>query len=203
MSSQRSARASPCRRPSASATDHWASLRSPRAAASGARASVVLKGTTSSRRIDGSVHQRADVAGDPPALHRDLERSRQDPVQLQDRGRSEALVRELDVPGLQVLRLEPVEPVVSERRDDARSHPASVPCSVEARTLRMAIVSSQWSSHSATVGARPASLTLRASPRGTVRGGQVLSTRAGLMRAAPGRPRRLDRASITSPETVS
>jgi hypothetical protein len=97
---QRRPSASPCRSPSARATLHPVPLRwlpdNPLCLIQGQRLDLP--------RLSGrGVHQGRVVAGDVAALHRDLERARQDPVDLQHRRRGQALGVELSVEALQLL----------------------------------------------------------------------------------------------------
>ncbi len=64
------------------------------------------------------VHEGADVPGHPRSLDGDLEGAGQDPMALQNGGRGEPLSPQVGVESLEVLGLEPIEAMVTERRDD-------------------------------------------------------------------------------------
>jgi hypothetical protein len=66
----------------------------------------------------GCVDEGADVAGQLPALHGDLERPRQHAVTLQDGGWRQAAGQEFTVELLDVLGLQPVESVISDPRQE-------------------------------------------------------------------------------------
>src|ERR1700728_2342744 len=66
------------------------------------------------RRVD----QGADVLADLAPLPGDLQRAAQNPVDLQDGVRLEVLALEPGVKGIEVLRLETVEPVLAQLGDD-------------------------------------------------------------------------------------
>ncbi|HWB66832.1 MAG TPA: hypothetical protein VG708_08395 [Mycobacteriales bacterium] len=74
----------------------------------------------------GRVDQGGDVAGDPAAAVRDLQRPRDDPVHLQHAGRCHPVVMAGPVERFQMFGLQLVDPQMPERRDDPAGDVAAV-----------------------------------------------------------------------------
>ena len=117
MSFHCSASASDWRRPSASATVQRAELRRP---FGGGEHALALLDVERLRRLrpllPRRLDERRDVAGDPLALHRDLQRAVQHAVHPQHRRGGEALVEQLLVGLLEVLGLQLVEASLADVR---------------------------------------------------------------------------------------
>ena|SRR5436190_299423 len=81
-------------------------------------ASSRVSGSISAWLTQGGVNESRDVPGDVSALHGDLERAGQYPVNLQHRGGGKALIFQVGVEPLQMFGSKPVEPVFPKAGND-------------------------------------------------------------------------------------